>query len=38
MSIHGKLYVVLVIFVGRNLSIAAMTSDLKLTHISLTDV
>ena len=31
MSIHGKLYFVLVIFVGINLSIAAITSDLKLT-------
>ena len=36
-SIHGKLYFVLVIFVGINLSIAVMTSDLKLTHRSLTD-
>ena len=31
LSIHGKLYFVLVIFVGMNLSIAAVTSDLKLT-------
>ena len=30
MLILGKLYFVLVIFVGINLSIAAMTSDLKL--------
>ena len=29
---------VLVIFVGMNLSIAAITSDLKLTHMSLTDM
>ena len=29
--IHAKLYFVLVIFVGMNLSIAAITSDLKLT-------
>ena len=35
--IHGKLYFVLVIFVGINLSIAAMTLDLKLTHMLLTD-
>ena len=36
--IHGKLYFVLVIFVGMNLSIAAITSDLKLTHMSFTDM
>ena len=38
MSIHGKLYFILVIYVGINLLIAAMTSDFKLTHMSLTDV
>ena len=38
LSIHGKLYFVLVIFVGMNLSIAAITSDLKLTHMSFTDI
>ena len=37
-SIHGKLYFVLVIFVCINLSIAMRTSDLKLTHMSLTDM
>ena len=37
-SIHGKLYFDLVIFVGINLSIATRTSDLKLTHISSTDI
>ena len=37
LSIHGKLYFVLVIFDGINLSIAASTSDLKLTHMALTD-
>ena len=37
LSIHGKLYFVLVIFDGINLSIAALTSDLKLTNVSLTD-
>ena len=37
-SIHGKLYFVLVIFVGINLLIATRTSDLKLTHISFTDI
>ena len=34
LSIHGKLYFVLVIFDGIILSIAASTSDLKLTHMS----
>ena len=38
LSIHGKLYFVLVIFVGMNLSIAAITSDFKLTHMSFTDM
>ena len=37
LSIHGELYFVLVIFDGINLSIAAMTSDLKLTHMTLHD-
>ena len=37
LSIHGNLYFVLVIFVGINFSKAAMISDLKLTHMSLTD-
>ena len=36
LSILGKLYFVLVIFEGINLSIAASTSDLKLTNMSLT--
>ena len=38
LSIHGKLYFVLVIFVGMNLSIAAITSGLKLAHMSFTDM
>ena len=37
LSIDGKLYFVLVIFDGINLSIAVSTLDLKLTHMSLTD-
>ena len=36
LSIHGELY--FVFFDGINLSIAASTSDLKLTHMSLTDM
>ena len=37
LSIHGKLYFVMVMFDGINLSIAAITSDLKPAYMSLTD-
>lgn len=38
MSIHGKLYLIFVIFEGIYLSMAAIKSDLKLTHLSSTDI